>query len=222
MIDPETGGLVMIDGTDKNKDYLVVAVRGDVLLAMKPVFVRKATLDKVYVGAKFRSTWTKYLPDFWQKQPKPAVLDLTTAKLKPKTAWGAVDWDKTESDYCSAQFGSYVKGSLEDPAQLAKTLKEVVPVNLAQYVAQFAGGDHMVTAQKEITDWVAAIMGVVADKILGHHAAKKVEQEQAESTLGVFGLSSIQMKKMHDTLVKQEQAVPDFTMDPYIDLSKKD
>lgn len=191
--EPATHVPVMVNGTDNNADYLLLAVRGPVALAVKPLVVIGNGKGQAYVGAKLRSMKASEVPA--ALVPLPKVLSLPDAKATLEAAWGNIEWEKKKPDYCSAPVGTWIKGDAASPELLVKNLREVVPGNMTDFLWGLCS-KHAVLAQDQLLAFVTQKYEQVAHDIEASVAADKAIAEMAESKNGVFGFQTSLLKKM--------------------------
>ncbi len=222
----EKKGPLMMRGTGKHLDYIVVARRGEIALGVKPypIFTgptkKNGLVEQATAIITFRLRSMR-APQLFEGDTN--VVKLADKSLTTTSAWPAVElWEKKERHenvgdklvedfYSSTSIGAPLLGDLNtDQETILKQLEGTeVWENLGVFLKAVAGEDNMVISEGELIEWLKAFYQPVVDGIRKNQEMNAELTQKLTSDIGVFRVWSKAYKDVHDKHNPQSEEVAD-------------
>lgn len=192
---------IFVDGSTSSESYLAVALKGNLVLSVKPNVIADGNTVGVpgvtYFGAKLRSA---HAPGSLVESHKPEGT-VAFANLAPSHKWNEIDWEKVDESRASGQVGVFLKGTFSaDPDKLLSNFAEgKLMKEFAAFLFKCAEGPGVVylTDQAELSAWLdekyAPQVNEIAQKATEHKAVAKA----IEASTGVFSTQTALLKKLY-------------------------
>jgi len=200
----------MMQGTGGVKDYLLIAMKGEIGLGLKPNMIAPGKKPgTTYVGARIRSA---KVPEADRPKLAGNVVSLAFKNLTLNEAWPGITWEKMDASRASTQIGMFLRGSPDDSPQmlLDELADHKLASKMADYLIELLGEGNMVLSRDEIITWIDQTYAPAAQKIARAVAASNAIEAEIESSIGTFGMQAELMKKAYKSLPTEDGSdVPD-------------
>lgn len=199
-----------IRGTMGHKDYLLLAVKGEIGIGVKPnVISPSKTPGVTYVGARLRSV--VLAADEKPNLGPKTVVHLAFKNLKIQEAWPGITWEKVNSSRASTQIGVFLKGSPEEnPEVLVDAMKDKkFATKMTTYLAELVGEGNLILPKQTIIDWIDSKYAPAVASMQKELKAQEIMNTEIQNNLGVFGMQADIMKKAYGDMASDGSDVPD-------------
>ena len=192
-----------LDGTASTGAYLIVALRGDVALGIRPLgMVDGAAMSvpgKTYLHARLRSARAPVGMAAQYADDGSQVVKLADQKLGFDEAWPELDFAKLDDSRASTIIGVFLRGSLKtEPEVVLQRLEEQdFLLKMAEYVAERAGHDNLVLRPMAIAAWLHEQLDPGIAKLKAQVAASAEFAQHVEDNVELFGFQSALLAKLY-------------------------
>jgi hypothetical protein len=193
-----------LDGTASTGAYLIVALRGDVALGIRPLgMVDGASMSapgKSYLHARLRSARAPVgMAAQYADDGGHDVVKLGDQKLGFDEAWPELDFAKLDDSRASTIIGVFLRGSLKtEPEVVLQRLEEQdFLLRMADYVAERAGHDNLILRPMAIAAWLHEQLDPGMAKLKAQVAAAAEFAQHVEDNVEMFGFQSALLAKLY-------------------------
>ena len=197
----------MMLGTNGHHDYLVLARKGSVALAVKPNLIADGDAFGVpgttHFGARLRSAPANTT----QLQIDDTVVSFGSKQVSISESWNDITWEKTNNLRASTQIGVLFKGTpkVDTEVLLAGIGERQLATKMTDYLIGLAGEDNLVLSRREIIDWLDAFYQPIIAKILASQEKAKLVQTELAASIGTFGMQAALLKKVYGTTSPEDE-----------------
>lgn len=211
----EQSNHTMMKGTGGAMDYLLVAMKGEIGLGLKPNMIAPGKKPgTTYVGARIRSA---VVPEQDRPKSEDNVVSLAFKNLTLEEAWPGVTWEKIDTARASTQIGMFLRGTPEENPQmlLDELADRKLATKMADYLIELVGEGNLLVDREVLIDWIDKTYAPAAKKIEQIVNTNNVMDDEIENSIGTFGMQADLMKKVYEKLPQDGEDIPDLEDDEH-------
>lgn len=205
--------LRFLDGSSSTESYLIIALRGDVALGIRPLGMDDGSTmggpGNSYLHARLRSAKAPIgMAAQYAADSDHNVVKLFDQKLSLQEAWPNIWFDKVGEDRCSTIFGAHLPGSIttEPELVLQQIEEEDFLGKMARFVVETAGVENMILRPTAIAAWLQEEFDPMFKEIKLDFEFSEACARHFKKNIGVFGFQEV---SLNDLLAKQQPALHD-------------
>ena len=193
-----------LDGSSSSKSYLVIALRGDIALGIRPLGLSDGSgmgaPGKSYLHARLRSCKAPTgMAAQYASDGEENVVKLGDQKLGFDEAWPNIDFTKRDDQRASTIVGVFLRGSVHhDAMKLVQRLEEEdFLLKMATYIAERVGPENMIMRPIAIAAWLHERLDPMVSHLKSQAAASGEFAQHVEEHLEVFGFQAALLNKLY-------------------------
>lgn len=201
----DNAGLRFLDGSSSYKSYLIIALRGDVALGIRPLGMLDGSSmgvpGKSYLHARLRSAKAPVgLAAQYTADGEENVVKLGDQKLAFDEAWPDIEFHRVDPERSSTMVGVFLRGSitLEPKVVLDRLDEEDFIGKMALYVTEKAGPENMILRPQAIAAWLHEQLDPMFKQVKAKIAATEAFSKHIDSHVEVFGFQAKLLAKLYD------------------------